>query len=121
MDDYNDGEFHLWHGGDCPVHPQTVVDVRLRVQHRGATEGPANKFTWRHGVLLGGYNEYEIICFRVVKPYRAPVYLPDEIGPDHPAVKAYRDAYLKTDSDRYYDLIAAGLNAALKVLREGGE
>lgn len=24
---YNDGTIHGWNGGDCPVHPETVVKV----------------------------------------------------------------------------------------------
>lgn len=23
--DYNDGKIHGWNGGECPVHPETVV------------------------------------------------------------------------------------------------
>ena len=23
---YNDGKWHGWNGGECPVHPKTVVD-----------------------------------------------------------------------------------------------
>lgn len=26
MTDYNDGKWHGWNGGKCPVHPESVVD-----------------------------------------------------------------------------------------------
>ena len=27
MTNYNDGRWHGWNGGECPVHPETVVVV----------------------------------------------------------------------------------------------
>lgn len=60
-----------------------------------------------------------------------PPALPDEIGPDHPAVQAFSDGSLAEmlaergcsfRSEEYVRCrIAAGLNAALKALREGGK
>ncbi len=28
MTDWNNGQIHGWNGGDCPVHPETVVEYR---------------------------------------------------------------------------------------------
>lgn len=29
MSDYYDGCWHGWNGGECPVHPETIIDVCL--------------------------------------------------------------------------------------------
>lgn len=116
MTDYNDGEFHLWHGGECPVHPQTVVEIRFRDLNRIGFMTNAGDWNWVHSD-----NAFDVVGFRVVKPYRAQVYLHDEIGPDHPAVKAYIKAYMDSSGGDGNIWTANGLNAALKVLREGGE
>ena len=116
MTDYNDGKFHLWHGGECPVHPQAVVDVRFHsVESQADGLHPAKDWEWRHI----GYG-MDIVAFRVVKPYLAPVYLPETISPDHPAVAVFRDVYMTTPGG-VRECVTAGMNAALKVLREGGE
>ena len=26
MTNYNDGKWHGWNGGECPVHPQTIIE-----------------------------------------------------------------------------------------------
>lgn len=64
--DYNDGEWHEWHGGECPVHPQSVVDVMLRdCVKPGVRLG--RSWNWRHEVSIG-----DIVSFRVVTPYVEP-------------------------------------------------
>ncbi len=70
MTDYNDGKWHGWNGGECPVHPQTIVDV---VYFANAAFGnkitnaamKANQVTWESQMA-------PVIAFRVVKPYREP-------------------------------------------------
>jgi len=59
MTDYNDGNWHGWNGGECPVHPETEVD------------------TWDAGCdeLFCGYIAGDLDwstggCFRVTKEYR---------------------------------------------------
>ena len=27
MTDYNDGNWHGWNGGECPVHPKSILDL----------------------------------------------------------------------------------------------
>ena len=72
MTDYNDREWHIWKGGDCPVHPESVVEVRMRdvCNPEDGSEFAARTFRWTHD------DEYpvgaEIVCFRVVKPYVEP-------------------------------------------------
>lgn len=62
MTDYNDGKWHGWNGGECPVHPETVVEVLLR---SGCEDGPANVVDWDH--------KYDpVIAFRVIKEHKEP-------------------------------------------------
>lgn len=62
---YNDGKIHGWNGGDCPVHPETVVEYWLRVGY--VDEGKAEYFGWDHNDAGN-----DIIAFRVVKEYVEP-------------------------------------------------
>ncbi len=60
MTDYNDGQIHGWNGGECPVHPKSVVEVR---SWSGAMLSyPAGSIDWPS--IRG--------CFRVIKAYREP-------------------------------------------------
>ena len=63
MTNYNDGNWHGWNGGECPVHPESVVEV----QYCDKEKSEAKAFVWRYG---GG--DYDIIAFRVVKEYIDP-------------------------------------------------
>ena len=61
MIDYNDGKWHGWNGGECPVHPLTILDVCVI---RGLVECvPAENVGWANP---------ELIAFRVVKAYGEP-------------------------------------------------
>ena len=65
MTNYNDGKIHGWNGGDCPVHPETVVEYWTR--DRGACHCNAGDLDWSH---CG--KGFDIIAFRVVKEYVEP-------------------------------------------------
>ena len=73
MTNYNDGQIHGWNGGDCPVHPETVVKfwvdgvVKFWVDGKVDGECRAGKLRWKHNETAG-----DIIAFRVVKPYVEP-------------------------------------------------
>lgn len=67
---YNDGNWHGWSGGDCPVHPKTTVEAVWHDPCRNAAgfqpertacedEGP--RLAWAH-----------VVKFRVIKSYREP-------------------------------------------------
>ena len=65
--DYNDGNWHGWNGGECPVHPQSecdfidpVADAQNDTPYVGS--GPAIAHDWARDPVL----------FRVVKEYREP-------------------------------------------------
>jgi hypothetical protein len=63
MTDYNDGKWHGWNGGECPVHPESVVEA---VWYHETSTGIAGKFDCYVG------SRFSIIAFRVTKPYREP-------------------------------------------------
>ena len=65
MTNYNDGNWHIWHGGECPVHPKSIVEA---VWHDPNQE----KTGIRNGTALGGAWHGQIVKFRVVKEYREP-------------------------------------------------
>ena len=70
-EDYNSGKWIGWHGGERPVHPNTVVEYIT------ATDGPfrresaygeveALRLSWVYD------DEWIVVAFRVVKEYREP-------------------------------------------------
>ena len=64
MSDYNDGFWHGWNGGECPVHPETLVTCMWQCKD-GFFDGDTDKakmFAW-----------HDLDAFRVVKEYREPV------------------------------------------------
>ena len=75
MTDYNDGKWHGWNGGECPVHPKSQVDaVCTSIVPSGygrATWKTAGEINWAAGIPS------EVVAFRVVKEHREPreVYL----------------------------------------------
>jgi hypothetical protein len=68
MSDYNDGQIHGWNGGECPVHPESVVDFWVRDGEYN-TQRIAADLDWVHGVED---TDLEIIAFQVTKPYVEP-------------------------------------------------
>ena len=62
--DYNDGKFHGWNGGECPVHPKTVVEFWTCKGYRAARN--SGDLIWDH------INKDYIIAFRVSKVHREP-------------------------------------------------
>ena len=67
MTNYNDGKWHGWNGGECPVHPQTFVEV----QHKIRSTGFAVSYRW--GIDVDVHDgPSAIIAFRVIKEHREP-------------------------------------------------
>ena len=60
MTSYNDGNWHGWNGGECPVHPKSIGDITY-------ADGVVYK-----SVKLGQYDWNFPLMFRVVKEYREP-------------------------------------------------
>lgn len=61
MTNYNDGNWHIWNGGECPVHPETVVEVAL-TDYTPCT-GAADQWFWDR-------DKSRIIAFRVIKEHK---------------------------------------------------
>ena len=66
MTNYNDGKIHGWNGGECPVHPETEVEVWFRGYTCGKDE-TAFFWSWQHD-----NDDGDVIAFRVIKEYREP-------------------------------------------------
>jgi len=65
---YNDGNWHGWNGGECPVHPETEIDAMYDDGMRVSGKAGGKKYvgwTWEG-------NGSKVIAFRVVKEYREP-------------------------------------------------
>lgn len=63
MTNYNDGKWHGHNGGECPVHPETVVHAVYQNTHSfGEITGKAVDVAWDH----------PIIAFRVIKEHKQP-------------------------------------------------
>ena len=64
---YDTGRIYGWNGGDCPVHPGTVVQYWLRDHRPSSKPQDANTLSWSHKD-----KSWDIIAFRVVKEYVEP-------------------------------------------------
>lgn len=60
MTDYNDGNWHGWNGGECPVHPESLIELRTPSGYH-ETDRKAGITEWASPRL-----------FRVTKPYVEP-------------------------------------------------
>lgn len=72
MTDCEVGKWNGWNGGECPVHPDTVVQVQRRDETREQVEAEspssahrANEWDWACDGVAG-----DIIAFRVVKEHK---------------------------------------------------
>ncbi len=65
--DYNDGNWHGWNGGECPVHSETVVEYVYMSEGAPINEQDAAKhIRWDNGFL------FPVIAFRIIKEHREP-------------------------------------------------
>ncbi len=67
MTNYNDGKWHGWNGGECPVHPESEVEaVYTRSEiFKGIVSDVAKAFSWEDSEYSLG-----LVAFRVVKEHR---------------------------------------------------
>lgn len=63
--DYNDGKIHGWNGGECPVHPLSVVEGWMECGEKSTAT--ASSWYWEN--IFGDGN---LIAFRVVKVFKEP-------------------------------------------------
>lgn len=68
MTDFNDGKWHGWNGGECPVHPLTHVEIATSGKGGGSNEDLAQNFKWSGPDWRGN----PIVAFRVTKKHREP-------------------------------------------------
>ena len=65
MTEYVTGQIYGWNGGECPVHPETKVELWFR---GGVwTRDDAGVCSWKHFNSTG-----DIVCFQVIEPYAEP-------------------------------------------------
>lgn len=73
MTNYNDGKWHGWNGGECPLHPNTLVQTQFaaesRIEAERGTARRAENFDWSGPEKLPTSH---ITNFRVIKEYREP-------------------------------------------------
>ena len=69
-EDYNSGKWIGWNGGECPVHPQSIVEAVWHDPRQNAAgmTGPRPAKV-ENGVKLAWSN---VVRFRVVKEHREP-------------------------------------------------
>lgn len=65
MTDYNDGKWHGWNGGECPVHSKSIVEVVTHLHGKIGECAASTKGWWAN-------HSNPIIAFRVIKPHREP-------------------------------------------------
>ena len=65
MTEYVIGQIYGWNGGECPVHPETKVELWFR----GGVwvKDDAGVCSWKHCNSTG-----DIIAFQVITPYPEP-------------------------------------------------
>lgn len=68
MTNYNDGKWHGWNGGDCPVHPESVVD------YVWFDEGDENELcgTTKGRMASDAVAWRQVVKFRVTKEHKEP-------------------------------------------------
>ena len=68
MTDYNDGKWHGWNGGECPVDLDAEIEIRWAdpkecANNHSGRAGQWDARCWNDPPLFG-----QIIAFRVTKP-----------------------------------------------------
>lgn len=64
MTNWNDGTIHGWNGGDCPVHPETLVRYWLRNMAIATETYRASGLRWTHRdesgdfIIKGAHGEF---------------------------------------------------------------
>ena len=72
MTNYNDGNWHAWHGGECPVHPKSMVEGYWRSDEKTVVGSAIYNRGYAYGLNFAWDGETKLKLFRVVKEYREP-------------------------------------------------
>ncbi|MGR8918008.1 MAG: hypothetical protein ACU85V_00195 [Gammaproteobacteria bacterium] len=98
-------EWKKWEGGECPVHPNTVVEVCLRGSSE-LVQAEAQRWFWEHGDLDGnGDSDIDIIAYRVVKE-----------APQEPEQPTLRDQFAMAALTGLLPMLDLHDNAAVRVV-----
>ncbi len=70
MTNYNDGKWHGWNGGDCPVHPKTIVEYVWHdpIRSTAGFGGARLAYDFGHSRLAWVH----VVKFRVIKEHKEP-------------------------------------------------
>jgi len=105
---YNDGKWHGWNGGECPVHPESVVEYLWH---------DTNQNRFGSAQRMAGYDENDerpawphVIRFRVITPYEEP-------APETPPKPAKRD--LRTIDEPFGELDERTQKRLRKAVKRG--
>ena len=95
MTDYNDGNWHGWNGGECPVHPRSVVEAVWHDPRNAAAgmTGPRPAGDQEVGPSLAWAH---VVKFRVIKQHREP-----------------RELWMREIHDRKWTECGSGANGAI--------
>lgn len=74
MTNYNNGKWHGWNGGKCPLHPKTRGEF-VFADGSILSKKPAGEWDWDDVY-------FPIIAFRVTKQYKEPREFWIAYGPD---------------------------------------
>lgn len=75
MTDYNDGNWHEWTGGPCPVHPKSKIEGYWQVEDASTNQmsKPAVYNTGRaYGLIFEWDGQTRLHLFRVVEKFEEP-------------------------------------------------
>ena len=72
MTNYNDGKWHGWNGGECPVHPKTTVEGYWRHDEKTVVGSAVYNRGYAYGLNFAWDGETKLKLFRVVKEHREP-------------------------------------------------
>ena len=70
MTDYNDGKWHGWNGGECPVHSESRVETVWRYSDGSIRSG--QNISFAKNVFFTGNEHGKLIAFRIVKERKEP-------------------------------------------------
>lgn len=73
MTDYNDGKWHGWDDGECPVHSDSVVQAVVRRSSDDNTaivKSSAGSLYW--DATCGTSGHYAVCAFRVINEHKEP-------------------------------------------------
>lgn len=72
MTNYNDGKWHGHNGGECPVHPETVVEYITAVAGPERKESSYGQFQADRLSWVMCQDGWVVVAFRVIKEYKQP-------------------------------------------------